>query len=121
MTVPAEQTLCKVLKYLQCYCSNVSSGLNLPETVVDYCLESLNMLSDFVEYLQIDYKIGYLGVIGCMNTLGHFLDFRRAFSHSASENVSIFLALEIYLQRVKRFPSKKMTCNKMKFKRRLFE
>ena len=43
-----------------------------------------------------------------MNALGHLLDFRRTFSNSASENVSVFLASEIYLQRVKRFLSKKM-------------
>ena len=43
-----------------------------------------------------------------MNALGHLLDFQRTFSHSASENVSVFLASEIYLQRVKHFLSKKM-------------
>ena len=48
------------------------------------------------------------GIIGYMNALGHLLDFRRTFSNSASENVSVFLASEIYLQRVKRFLSKKM-------------
>ena len=77
--------------------------------VVDYCLGSLNMLSDFVEYLQNKWKIGYSGIIGYMNALGHLLDFRRTFSNSASENVSVFLASEIYFQRVKRFLSKKMT------------
>ena len=78
------------------------------ETAVDYCLGSLNMLSDFVEYLQNKWKIGYSGIIGYMNALRHLLDFRRIFSHSASENISVFLASEIYLQRVKRFLSKKM-------------
>ena len=37
-----------------------------------------------------------------------FAWFSKKFSHSASENVSVFLASEIYLQRVKRFLSKKM-------------
>ena len=76
--------------------------------VVDYCLRSLNMLSDFVEYLRNKWKIGYSGIIGYMNALGHLLDFRKTFSNSASENVSVFLASEIYLQRVKRFLSKNM-------------
>ena len=80
-----------------------------PKRYVDYCLGSLNMLSDFVEYLQNEWKIGYSGIIGYMNALGHLLDFRRTFSNSASENVSVFLASEIYFQRVKRFLSKKMT------------
>ena len=107
MTVQADQTLCKVLKYLKFRCSDVSSGWNAPETVVVYCLRSLNMLSDFIDYLQHEWKIGYSGIIGYMNALGHLLDFRRKFSHSASENVSVFLPSEIYLQRVKRFLSKK--------------
>ena len=97
MAVQTDQTLCKVLKYLFC-CSDVSSVWNVPEMVVDYCLGSLNMLSDFVEYLQNKWKIGYSGIIGYMNALGHLLDFRRTFSNSASENVSVFLASKIYLQ-----------------------
>ena len=108
ITVQADQTLCKVLKYLKFYCIDVSSGWNVPETAVDYCLGSLNMLSDFVEYLQNEWKIRYSGIIGYMNPLCHLLDFRRIFSHLASENISVFLASEIYLQRVKRFLSKKM-------------
>ena len=66
------------------------------------------MLSDFVEYLQNEWKIGYSGIIDYMNALGHLLDFRRTFSNSVSENVSVFLASEIYLERVTRFLSKKM-------------
>ena len=66
------------------------------------------MLSDFVEYLQNEWKNVYSGIIGYMNALGHLLDFPRTFSHSASENVSVFLASDIYLQRIERFLSKKM-------------
>ena len=100
---------CKALKYLKFCCSDVSSGWNVPESVVDYCLRTLKMLSDFVEYLQNEWKIGYSGIIGYLNALGDLLDFRRTFSNSSSENISIFLlASEKYLKRVKRFLSKKM-------------
>ena len=108
VSVQADQTLCKVIKYLEFCCSDISSGWNVPETMVDYCLGSLNMLSDF-EYIQNEWKIGYSSIIGYMNALGRLLDFRRTFSNSASENVSVFLPSEIYFQRVKRFLSKKMT------------
>ena len=107
MTFQTDQTLCKVLKYLKFCFNDVSLSWNVPETFLD-CLRSLNMLSEFVEYLQNEWKIGYLGVIDYMNALGHLLDFRRTFSNSASENVSVFLASEMYLQKVKRFLSKKM-------------
>ena len=43
-----------------------------------------------------------------MNALGHLLDFLRTFSNSATENISVFLASEIYLQRLKRFLFKKV-------------
>ena len=43
-----------------------------------------------------------------MNAVGHFLDFRKTFSHLPCENVSLFLVSEIYLQMVKHFLSKKM-------------
>ena len=66
------------------------------------------MLSDFVEYLQNKRIIGYSGTIGNMNALGHLFNFRRTFSHSASEITSDFLASEICLQRVKRFLLKRM-------------
>ena len=75
MTVQADQTLCKVLKYLKVFCRDVSQGWNVPETIVDYCLGSLNVLSDFVGYLQNQWKIGYSSIIGCMNARGHLLDF----------------------------------------------
>ena len=108
VAVQADQTLCRILKYLKFCCSDVSSRWNVPETVVDYCLGPFSMLSDFIEYLQNEWKIGYSGIIGYMNAIGHLIDFRRTFINSSSENVSIFLASEIYLQRVKRFLSKKI-------------
>ena len=44
MTVQADQTLCKVLKYLKFYCIDASSEWNIPETVLDYCFGSLNVI-----------------------------------------------------------------------------
>ena len=103
MAAQADQTLCIDLNYLKFVAVMfLRDGMLL---VVDYCLGSLNLLADFVEYLQNEWKIGYSGLIGYMNALGHLLDFQRTFSNSASENVSVFLASEIYLQRVKRFLS----------------
>ena len=43
-----------------------------------------------------------------MNALGHLLNFRKRFSNSVAENVSVFHKSESYLQRVIRFLSKKM-------------
>ena len=108
MMKQADQILCKILKYLKFCCSDVSPNWDLPDTVVDYCLGSLTMLSDFVNYLQQKWKLGYSGIIGYMNSVGHMLDYRRSCSNITKENASIFIPSEIYIQRVKRHLSKKM-------------
>ena len=47
----ADQLLCKVLKYC---CADDSISWDIPESVVDYCLGSVTMISDSVQYLQTD-------------------------------------------------------------------
>ena len=43
MTIHADQTLCKDLKYLKFCCSDVFSGWNVPKMVVNYCLPSRHL------------------------------------------------------------------------------
>ena len=107
----ADQILCRVLKYLKFCCKDVFVSWDVPENVLDYCLGSLSMLSDFVEYLQIEWKMGNSGIIGYMNAIGHMLDHRRSSSSFPKENGTNFIPIEIYLQRVKRYLSKKMKVN----------
>ena len=72
----ADQLLCKVLKYLKYCCADVSLPWDIPESVVDYCLGSVTMISDFVGYWSLKSS----GVTGYMNALGHLFDFRRSYS-----------------------------------------
>ena len=65
-------------KYLKCCCADVSISWDIPESVVDYCLGSVTMISDFVGYLQTDWSLKSSGVTGYMNALRHLLDFRRS-------------------------------------------
>ena len=46
MTIHADQTLCKDLKYLKFCCSDVFSGWNVPKMVVNYCLPRTSGKSD---------------------------------------------------------------------------
>ena len=104
----ADQLLCKVLKYSK-YCSaDVSLSWDIPESVVEYCLGSVTMISDFVGYLLTDWSLKSSGVTGYMNALGHLLDFRRSYSDLTKIHSSVFIPSEIYIQRVKRYLSKKM-------------
>ena len=48
----ADQLLCKVLKYLNHCCADVSISWDILEDVVDYSLGSVAMISDFVGHLH---------------------------------------------------------------------
>ena len=63
----ADQLLCKVLKYLKYCCADVSILWDIPGSVVDYCLGSVTMISDSVQYLQTDWSLKSSGVTGYMN------------------------------------------------------
>ena len=90
-------------------CADVSPSWDIPESVVDYCLGSVTMISDFVGYLQTDWSLKSSGVTGYMSPLGHFLHFRRSYSELTKMHSSIFISSEI--QRVKHYLSKKMKSN----------
>ena len=47
----ADQLICKVVKYLKYCCADVSISWDSPDSVVDYCLGSVTMISGFVGYL----------------------------------------------------------------------
>ena len=103
----ANLLLCKVLKYLKYFCADVSLSWDISESAVDYWLGSVTMISDFVEYLQTDWSLKSSGVTGYMNIPGHLLDFRRSCSDLTQINSSVFITSEIYIQRGKRYLSKK--------------
>lgn len=103
----ANQISSKVLKYLKYCCDDVCSSWDIPMTVIDYCMGSVSMMSEFVTCLQDNWNVGYAGVIGYMNALSHVLDFRR-FSIIDTTKIPVFLASEVYLDRVKKCLSKKM-------------
>ena len=53
----AHQLLCKVLKYLQYCCAHFSSSWDIPDSVVDYCLGSVSMISILWDtYRQVGFK-----------------------------------------------------------------
>ena len=77
-------------------------------SVVDYCLGSVTMISDFMEYLQTDWSLKSSGVTGYMNALGHLLDFYRSYSDLTQIKSSVFIPSEIYIQQVKCYYPKKL-------------
>ena len=94
----ADQLLCKILKYLNYCCADVSISWDIPVSMVDYCLTSVTMIFDFVGYLQTDWSLKSSGVTGYMNALGILLDFRRSYSDLPQIHSSVIFRSEIYIQ-----------------------
>ena len=103
----AEQITTKVLKFAKFCCQDVNCNWDIPVSVIDFCIGSVTMLSDFVDYLRDDWKVGFSGCIGYMNAIGHMLDYRR-FSNTCEKNLTVFVAAEIFMNRVKKYLSRKM-------------
>ena len=82
--------------FFEMECTQNSGGLlfRICEYVICFCWA-------FTE--QVENRI--FGHNWLYESLGHLLNFRGTFSNSAPENVSVFYASEIYLQRVKHFLS----------------
>ncbi len=57
------------MKYLRFCSQDISDdSWDMPVSFVNYCIGSVTLISDFVDYLQNDvWKVGYSGVIGYMN------------------------------------------------------
>ena len=102
-----DQIACKVLKYIKFCCDDVSCSWDVPESVVYYCIGSVSLMSEFVENLQSKWNVGFSGIIGYMNALSHMLDYRRS-QTLCTDNIPVFIAAEIYLDRVKKCLSKQM-------------
>ena len=105
--IQAEQITCRILKFAKFCCEDISSSWEIPENVIDYCLGSVTLISDFTCSLKEKWNVGYAGVIGYMNAISHLLDFRRA-NGASKTNISVFIATEIYIDRAKKTLSKKM-------------
>lgn len=103
----SDQICCRVLKFLKFCCQDACPSWDIPVNVVDYCLGSIQLLSDYVKYLEMEWKVGSSGIIGHMNALSHLHDFRRM-SETRYANSQSFIPAEIYVQRVKKSLSKRM-------------
>ena len=104
----AEQTSTRALKYLKFICADQLSSWEVPESVLDYCIGSVSSMSEFIDYIQEKpYNVGNSGTIGYMNALSHLLDYRRSNAKN-EKNIHVFIAAEVFLDRVKKCLKKKL-------------
>ena len=61
--VQADQICCRTLKYLKFCCSDASLDWEIPSTVVEYCIGSVTLMSDFIDFLKDTWYVGFSGII----------------------------------------------------------
>jgi len=103
----ADQIATKVLKYLKFCCPDDSSDWDVPFQVVDYFVASITCISNFIDYLKDNWSVGKAGIIGYLNSLSHFIDYRRI-EKKDGQNSEVFITCEVYISRVKKTVSKQM-------------
>ena len=97
----------RVLKWLKFCCQDADEKWDIPLTVVDYCIGSVEMLGEFFEYLKENWKMASAGCIGYLNALSHVIDYRKM--SGLTENLQkALIVTEVYLSRIRRTIAKRM-------------
>ena len=71
----SSQMSCRVLKFSKFCCQDCSADWEILVKVIDYCIGSISLLSNFIEFLKEEWHVGFVGTIGYMNSILHVLDF----------------------------------------------
>ena len=75
--------------------------------MVDYCLGSSNLIYQFLDAIENDWKLGHPGRLSYLNALHDLMDF-RIFSRPSGNVLCDFAITDIYLKRAKRLVSRNM-------------
>lgn len=103
----SNQIVKKVLKFAKFCCQDSDTEWEVPDNVIEYCIGTVPLISDFVSFLQNEWHLGNAGLIGYMTALSHLLDFIRSKAKSQT-NLPALISAEVYLDRVKKSIRKKM-------------
>ena len=108
--VQAEQIVSRVMKFLMYCCEDQEATWHIPNSVIDYCIGSVTMISNFVDYLSETWEVGNPGIIGYLNAISHLMDCRKI-AGLVKKNPETLIASEVFLHRIKRTLSKQMRAN----------
>ena len=103
----SKQVTQRILKLLRFCCGDADEDWEIPMTVVDFCMGSVDLLGKFFEYLRNDMEMAPAGCIGYLNALGHLMDFRKLNSITDNVRKSLYVT-ETYFSRIRRTISKRM-------------
>ena len=103
----AAQVCSRAMKFLRfCYEDN-SDEDDVTTQMVDYCLGSANLICQFLDAMENDWKLGHSGRLSYLNALHDLIDFRK-FSRSPGNVLCDFAITDIYIKRAKRLVSRNM-------------
>ena len=103
----SEQIVSRVMKFLMYCCEDQEATWQIPNSVIDYCIGSVTMISNFIDYLSTTWEVGYPGIIGYLNAISHLMDHRKI-TGLVKNNPETLIASEVFLHRIKKTLSKKM-------------
>ena len=75
--------------------------------MVDYCQGSANLICQFLDAMENDWKLGHSGRLSYLNALHDLMDFRK-FSRPPGNVLCNFAITDIYIKRAKRLVSRNM-------------
>ena len=105
--VQATQITIRVLKFLKFCISDTTEEGEISKKFVEYNLTNIPRISDFVQYLQDDWKLRYSGVVGYLGAIEHAIDYLHC-NGGFEKGRDILHIVEIYVTRTKKSLSKKM-------------
>ena len=105
--VQAEQIVSRVMKFLFFCCDDQDFSWHIPNSVTDYCIGSVPMISDFIDYLTTTWEVGRPGVIGYLNAISHLMDYRKI-EGLVKNKPEALIPSEVFLHRIKKTLGKKM-------------
>lgn len=103
----SKQITTRALKFLRFCCEDADDDWEIPTTVVDFCIGSIDLIGKFFEHLRDDMNMAPSGCIGYLNAIGHLMDFRKV--NGITENVrKTLFVTEIYTCRIRKTIAKRM-------------
>ena len=93
------------MKFLRfCFEDNSDEG-DVTMQMVDHCLGSANLICQFLDAMENDWKLGHSGRLSYLNALHDLMDFRK---FSRPPVLCDFAITDIYIKRAKRLVSRNM-------------
>ena len=103
----AVQVCSRAMKFLRFCFEDNSDEDDVTMQMVDYCLGSANLICQFLDAMENDWKLGHPGRLSYTNALHDLMDFRK-FSRPPGNVLCDFAITDIYIKRAKRLVSRNM-------------